>query len=170
MVILFSKRNSKKEKEIIEILTKYGGDYISDKKVYESKGKFTIISEYKKTDVRINKGIVIFVDDIKKLSGQIFPKGIIGICENGNTNALEIFERSKNPVISCGMNAKNTITLSSLNEENILLSLQRTLVLIDGTEAEPCELNIRLTQNYEPFSLMTCAAVLMMYGILPDEF
>ena len=37
MVILFSNRNNKIEKEIINILTKYGANYISDKIITENK-------------------------------------------------------------------------------------------------------------------------------------
>ena len=55
MVLLFSNRKSKTEKEIIEILTSFGADYISDKKVSALNGPFTIVSEYKVTDLKLKK-------------------------------------------------------------------------------------------------------------------
>ena len=64
MVILFSGRKDRFEREIIEILTKYGALYISDKSVLENKNTFTIISAYKKRNlvlVGILSGIFAFL-------------------------------------------------------------------------------------------------------------
>ena len=112
MVIIFSGRKSETEKEIIEILSSNGGDYISDKTILKGKGLFTVISEYKKTDLKIEKGIALILDDTERFKGQSFPFGVIGICEENNKSALGLFKKSKIPVISCGMNPKNTITFS----------------------------------------------------------
>lgn len=170
MVILFSGRKSSTEKEIIEILTSQGGDYISDKAVCREKGLFTVISEYKKTDLKLKNGIALIIDDTERFEGQVFPKGIIGICEDSNQKALKLFEKSKIPVISCGMNSKNTVTLSSLNSDTLFASLQRTVTDITGKEIEPEEFRIKLKKSYRPFSVMASAAVLLLCGIVPTEF
>lgn len=170
MVIIFSGRKSAVEKEIISILTKYGANYISDKMISADAGKFTIISEYKKTDIKLKKGIAVFIDDTDRFNDQIFPEGIIGICGDSNTKALELFKKSNIPVISCGMNCKNTVTLSSLNSSTLLATLQRTVIDNYGNEVDPGEFKIKLTKNYEPFSVMASAAVLLVNGIIPDEF
>lgn len=170
MVVLFSDRKSNTEKEIIEILKKHGGDYISDKTVHSSKGLFTVVSEYKITDIKIRAGAAVFTDDTLRFRGQILPKEIIGICESQNRSALEIFEKNKTPVISCGMNPKNTLTVSSLSGNNVLLSLQRTVTTLFGTDTEPCEMNIKLSKTYTPFSIMASAALLLIHGITPQEF
>ena len=88
MVILFSPRKSEHEKEIIEILTDFGGNYISEREVNCQNGKFTVISEYKNTELKINKGIAVIADDTDRFENQIFPKGIIGICESENKNEI----------------------------------------------------------------------------------
>jgi len=170
MVLLFSKRKSKTEEEITEILTEYGADYISDRKVYSKNKKFTVISEYKKSDIKIDAGIAIILDEGNRFKEQLLNKGIIGICENSNKSALGIFERNKIPIISCGNNSKNTITFSSLNDNGILISLQRTLINLKGEEILPCELNIKLNHKYQPFSVMASTAVLLLNGIEPQEF
>ena len=170
MVIIFSGRKNEKEKEIIEILTKHGGDYISDKEVYSSSGKFTVISEYKKAEINIKKGIAIIIDESDRFSDLNLGNGIIGICESTNKSALCVFEKNKIPIISCGNNPKNTITFSSLNDDNILLSLQRTVRGINSAKTEPCELNIKLSKKYQPFSVMASATVLLLFGIEPREF
>ncbi len=170
MVILFSKRNSCAEKEIIEILKAHGGDCISDKEILDCGGAFTIVSEYKKANLKINNGIVVICDNTERFKDQQFPNGIIGICEDNNINALEVFKKSHIPVISCGMSAKNTITLSSLNSDTLLATLQRTVKNIKGDEIEPAEFKIKLKKSYSHFSVMACVAILLIKGIAPREF
>ncbi len=170
MVILFSGRKSVVEKEIIDILCSFGANYISDKTVSSVGGRFTVISEYKKTDIKIKSGIAVFIDDTDRFKNQFFPKGIIGICEDGNLAALKTFKDSETPVISCGMGAKNTVTLSSFGDASLLASLQRTVTDLKGQDIDPAEFKIKLTKKYSPFAVMAGAAVLLLLGIKPDAF
>ncbi len=170
MVLLFAERKSVYEKEIIEILKAYGGNYISDKAVFGGNGNFTIISRYKCSDINLKKGIAVFCDNTERFEKLILPYGFIGICEENNRNALEIFKKSNTPVISCGMNSKNTVTLSSINSESLIASLQRTVSDFNFTEIEPTEFKIKLKKEYKPFSVMACVAILLLKGIVPYEF
>lgn len=170
MVLLFSERKSRTEKEIIDILKAHGGDYISDNAVQSTDGLFTVVSEYKKTDIKIKKGIAIFCDGSERFKNQSFPSGITGICEDSNLEALELFRQSGIPVISCGINSKNTVTLSSINGKALLATLQRTVTDSRGSEIEPAEFKIKLNKDYTPFSVMACVAVLLVKGIVPREF
>ena len=170
MVILFSSRKDKREKEIIEILTKYGASYISDKSVIKNNGNFTIISAYKKTEINTKNGIAIFIDETPRFKNQQFPIGIIGICEDINHKALEIFQKNGIAVISCGANLKNTITLSSINDSGLLAALQRTVTDNFGNKIDPSEFKIKLTKEYSPFAVMASVAVLLINGIMPSEF
>lgn len=169
MVILFSNRKNRTEKEIIDILTGAGATYISDRAVFSGKSNITIISEYKKTDIKINKGVAIITDDTERFKDQKFSKEIIGICEDCNKKALSVFSKSPIAVISCGMSPKNTITLSSRSENTLLLSLQRTITDIFGNTIEPAEFLIRIKNNYSEFPIMASIAVMLIYGIIPKE-
>lgn len=170
MVILFSDRKNRIEKEITEILTFAGADYISDKTIYSGEGFFSVISEYKKIDLKIKNGIAVFCGNADRFKTQVFPENIIGICEDTNTAALQLFKINRIPVISCGMNSKNTITLSSIIDNELLASLQRSIYDINGKKLEPAEFKIKLNKNYSPFSVMASLAVLLLKGIIPKEF
>ena len=169
MVILFCERKSKTEKEIIEILTFVGANYISDKMVQSGKGLFTVVSEYKKTQLNIKNGIAVFCDNTERFMGQILPQGIIGICEDTNINALKIFSQNKVSVISCGINGKNTVSLSSLGDNELLTTLQRSVINAFGESVDPADFKIRLKKDYNPFSVMASVAVMLLKGILPKE-
>lgn len=170
MVMLFSDRKNKIEKEIIEILTGCGANYISDRAVFSGNSPITIISVYKKTDLKLNKGIAVMLDNTDKFANQDLPYGIIGICEDTNINALEIFSKNNISVISCGMNSKNTLTLSSLNNENLFITLQRTITDIFKKEIDPSEFKIKLKKAYQPFSIMASIAIMLLCGVEPTEF
>lgn len=169
MVILFSDRKSKTEKEIIEILTNSGATYISDKAVVSGEKAITIISEYKKSDIRLKKGIAILLDSSNRFVEQKFTKEIIGICEDTNETALSIFSKNPVAVISCGMSNKNTVTISSKTGNSVLITLQRAINSIYGETIEPAEYKIKLRKKYNEFSVMASVTVLLLYGYFPKE-
>ena len=167
MVILFAERKSKTEKEIIEILTLFGASYISDKTVCSLEGAFTVVSEYKSIDLKLNDGIAVFCDTTHRFKKQLFPSGTIGICEDTDIKALNLFLENHTPVISCGMNGKNTVTLSSLEDNIPLITLQRRITDLKGRIIEPAEFKINLKKNYSPFSIMASVTILLLEGQLP---
>lgn len=170
MVLLFSTRQSKCEKEIVEILKRHGACHISDKLITEGKGKFTAISLYKNTEITINKGIAIFLAENQRFLKQKLPIGIIGICEEKNSKALEIFRKNNITVLTCGIGSKNTITLSSIAKNTLLATIQRSIIDTNGNLLNPCEIKIHLTKEYLPYSVMAAVAVLLLNGITPIDF
>lgn len=170
MVLLFSSRKSKTEKEIIKILESYGGAHISDREIVENNNAFTIVSIYKVSELNIKGGIAVFCDDTEKFLTQTLPKDVIGICEEGNKTALSVFQKNEVSVISCGMNSKNTITLSSLGDNQLFATLQRSVTDNTGSNIDPEEIKIKLKSKYQPFSVMAGVAVLLLNSIKPNEF
>ncbi len=170
LVILLSERKSKNEKEIIEILKKYGCNHYNDKTITEGKGAFTCVSIYKPTELLIKNAIAVFTEKTAKFNKQNCPIGVIGVCEDSNKIALENFKKSNNAVVTCGINNKNTITISSFSENNVLVTLQRSLIDIKGNRIEPCEFKIGITKRYNPYSILSSTAILILLGIYPTEF
>ena len=162
MVILFSNRKSKLEKEILEILITCGADFISDRLVISTGGFFTATVCYKKTQINAKKAIILILDDSEKFKNQILPLGVIGICEDTNQNALNIFKENKVPVITCGNNHKNTITISSIENNQYILTLQRQITDLKGNVILPTDYKITLDNKYSPEAVMLCGAVLCL--------
>ncbi len=170
MVILLTLRKSKYEEEIVEILKNYGADHFCDKSITVGGSKLTCISIYKHTELNLKNAVAIFTDKTSRFSLQKFPIGVIGVCEDSNKTALENFKKSNNAVITCGINNKNTITISSLTTDSALITLQRSVIDINGNRLEPCEFKIRLSKPYAAFSIMAATAALILNGISPTEF
>ena len=144
MVILFVDKKTNAEKEISDILHRCGAGAADG---------ITFITDYGKAE-----------------SGVKLPSGTVGICEDSDRAALKILMESGVPVITCGMNPKSTVTLSSLTSSSALVSLQRTVTDIFGNDTEPCELGIKLNRGRSPFAVTASAAVLLLAGITPAEF
>lgn len=170
MVILFSERNSKTEKEIAEILENYGVNRISDKLVHENHGGITQITVYKRIEVLVDKGIAVFTDECDRFNDQKLPIGTIGICEENNKNALKIFKSNNISAITYGSNNKNTVSLSSIGESSVHVTIQRTLTDIYGNLIEPGEYKLSLSKRYSPFSVMATLCILLISGIKPLVF
>lgn len=169
MVIMFCESKSKIAKEIAEILTSYGADHITDSKVEQNTGRFILISKTKPCKLGLNNAAIIFCTKSDKFKNQMLPKGVIGICDEDDRTALKILSQSNIPVITCGMNQKNTVTLSSLNENIWHISLQRNIQGINAVKIIPSEFKIKLKKQYNPFSILAAVTALLINGIKPYE-
>ena len=117
--------------------------------------------------------VILFADKKTNAEKEIFD--ILHRCGAGAADGITFITdygkaESGVPVITCGMNPKSTVTLSSLTSSSALVSLQRTVTDIFGNDTEPCELGIKLNRGRSPFAVTASAAVLLLAGITPAEF
>ena len=66
-----------------------------------------------------------------------------------STIPLEFLEKEKMTIITYGLNQKSTVTISSINEENALIALQRSFINIEGEEIEMGEKSLELDENHK---------------------
>ena len=74
---------------------------------------------------------------------------------------LSILENIKATVITYGFNSKATITASSVEDEEIILCLQRALQTKKGKTIEPQEIRMHLCENAS--TTMALETLLMLY-------
>lgn len=67
--------------------------------------------------------------------------------------------------ITYGFNSKATLTASSINDDSMVLCLQRTIVDLNGKEIEPQEFSISVEGDYKPEVVMLVAAICLISGI-----
>lgn len=170
MVLLFGNKNNVYEKEIFEILKNYKINFISENKIITENEKLTIVSINKPTKIMSKTGIAVFLNESEIFQNQTIPNSFIGICNEDNTSALEICKNNNLNVICCGMNSKNTVTFSSIKNNILLISLQRNIININNNEIEPCEYKIKLKRNYHKFSILASFLILILNGIIPEDF
>ena len=167
MVIMLSDKENNLDRQIAEILSRKGADVVLDNIISDKQGAFTVVNHHKLSDIATKKGIIIVTDSIDNLKSQHLPEGVVGICSEDNLNARKFFKANNTPVITCGRGSKNTLTVSSISEESMLLSLQRNIEDIKGRQIEPCEIKVNILKNEDIFSVLAATAVLLMYSITP---
>lgn len=168
MVVILSDRKNGFERTMKNKLLKLGGDFISDGKITEGGHIFTGIILNKPSKILLKKGIIILSDNIKNFKKQDIPKGVIGVCREGNFNGLALLERNGIPTISCGTGSKNTLTVSSLNDNDIMVCLQRSITDINGNIVEPCEIKAQNKIKNDFYATLAAVAVKLIYGIKDD--
>ena len=170
MITIFSKPRCKESKEIAEILKKHGASVITESAVFSGIGDFSVFFRSKPIKISGDKNIILIADNSDYLTKIKLPKKTIGICESKAQKSLKAFEKSKIQTITCGLNLKSTVTLSSINENSMLVCLQRSLISLYGKTIEPADFKIILTQNYQPFSVMSACILLLLLEIKPEIF
>lgn len=95
---------------------------------------------------------IIMEEDPKKLEEK--AKELHQICENAkyillNSDKKQNLELGKEKVkmITYGLNQKATVTISSITEENLLISLQRDIETIQGNKIEVEEKQVKIDPN-----------------------
>lgn len=77
---------------------------------------------------------------------------------------LQVLQDLDLNVITFGFNNKATITASSIQEENALICVQRSILAKNKVEIEPQEIKININNENKMYELMGTIAVLLIYN------
>ena len=78
---------------------------------------------------------------------------------------LKIVENIDITIITYGFNSKATITASSVNENEILLCIQRNILNLNKKLIEPQEINI-YTKTQNKHIEMAVFCIMLLYGMI----
>lgn len=83
-----------------------------------------------------------------------------------STIPLEFLEKEKMTIITYGLNQKSTVTISSINEENALIALQRSFINIEGEEIEIGEKILKIDENYKlsPQDILVVVIIFLLFS------
>ena len=71
--------------------------------------------------------------------------------------------------VSFGLSPKDTLTLSSLEEKTIHLTLQREIVTLTGTRLDPQEFPLDRQDHTALCQILACVGVQLLLGVEPGE-
>ena len=72
--------------------------------------------------------------------------------------------------ITCGSLGKDTVTFSSKNDDEIVISLQRSFNSIFGEEIEPFEIPIKKSQDDDDFTILAYIALCVEIGVIDKNW
>lgn len=110
--------------------------------------------------IAIDNCILLFDENAEINIPQIKSKNTIAIVSSSSTNQINKLAKLNIPVITCGTSQKDTFTYSSNTEDEIVVSLQRTIKSLTGKTIEPFELPIKHTNNCNTYCDLAYSAIL----------
>lgn len=97
---------------------------------------------------------------------DIISKTYYVIINSDVKNSLSLLKNIGTNIITYGFNAKATITISSIKEENTMLCIQRSMKGIDNNIIEEQEINIKIEKNNvnKLYNVLVIFTILEIYG------
>jgi len=129
--------------------------HINSKSIKNIKNvKFDVIVIDKKIDEMNNNDMENVLSDIKYL-----------IINSDIEIKSEILKKIKTNIINYGLNQKATVTASSINDENIIICLQRSIKNISRNIIEPNEIKVRIEQykNKRIYNILIVNVLKILY-------
>lgn len=113
-----------------------------------------------------NSGILIFTSSFKlKSSLMNIPHGTTCILDSSNAEAIKALSGKNLQIITCGMSNKDTISVASLDFPRVAVSLQRSIICLDGKTIEPKENIIIINKEYDVFFILASYAISLILGL-----
>lgn len=113
----------------------------------------------------INEPIDNMLNNSKYLENIIDKANYIIVNSDIKTNLL-FFKNLKANIVTYGFNAKSTITVSSIKDENTMLCIQRSIKRVDNKMIEEQEINIKINKNNvkKLYNVLIIFAIFEIYG------
>ena len=112
-----------------------------------------------------SKDIMIFKNEIPSLVNIFLPKIFCAVVESTNKKAISLLNDSVTEVVTCGMSNKDTFTVSSVIDDRIVISLQRTIKNVHEKIVEPIEVPINLSSEIDQIALLSAVIALILCGV-----
>ncbi|MDL2233244.1 hypothetical protein LJC63_06655 [Ruminococcaceae bacterium OttesenSCG-928-L11] len=119
-------------------------------------------------EISVHNSIVVYRDLLNPRLLISHSGQAVAIVDSANAAAVDHVAALQLPAITCGLSARDTITLSSIGSERAMINLQRAFHCIGGARVDPLETPVAITDAMDPYAVMASAAVCLLCG-LPTE-
>lgn len=113
-------------------------------------------------DFKDSKGIFVFKGSLGVKKDVVIPKEFIAVVSANNHSAASILRKINVFAITCGTSPKDTMSISSLDYLNAVVSLQRIIKNIDGEVIEPQDFIVHLKEETAIYPLLTALTVFVL--------
>lgn len=137
---------------------------ISDAQIEKTSPQNSLIVIFKSEPCSINvSGAAIFLNKNEKtaISGERYL-----IFDSSNPSDIETAKNSGGEVITCGLSLRDSVTFSSLTEENCVISIQRSITRFDGKKTEPCEIPCKITSADDKYAVLCANLLIVLLGYI----
>lgn len=154
---------------LLPALARYGGvQYYSSERLSQfgdDAVRFLVYDCERLPQIELNTGIILFKNSFNSPEKIEIPSGFSCILEMKNIHAAEMLNRTGTAAITCGTSSKDTLSIAGLDEISAALSLQRSVMTMDGSILEPHDFMVKLLSKLSPNRILAVCAVLLISGI-----
>ncbi|HHW46639.1 MAG TPA: hypothetical protein GXX17_07010 [Clostridiales bacterium] len=163
-VILYGNAQDSVYDDINSLMSNYGITTFDGEKLSQNNGggDFLFIKRSEPLILDLPKGIIVFLNKIDKVFNLKIPKGFTAITRSENSAALKVLKTIGINAITCGMASVDTLTLSSVLEDSVLVSLQREIQTLSGKTLEPAEFPIKVSKSYSEYGILAACGILLL--------
>ena len=111
----------------------------------------------------LSRGIIIIKERAEKIG--LLPQSLPIIVGSDNYAALKIIPRGCKSIITCGMSARDTFSLSANVGGRASVSLQRRIRNIYGRWTGECELPLKNCEGLTDYQILALTAVRLICGL-----
>ncbi len=157
-------------KTVVYACARYGGAFVCDgDSVYQTKDDpaFTVITRSSLSYADFG-GVIVFGDTPVLSSMKIGVSGAVAVTDSGNKSVLTTLSGTASEVIGCSMSEWDTVSLSSCEDGEWVVSLRRSIRSPDESITDPCEIAVRGDRGLPLYSVMAACCVLLLCGV-PHE-
>ena len=160
---------------LLKTLAKYGGvQFFSSSKLVCTPPKGSprfLIYDTDKLPLTTNiNGIFLFKNSFKHTDASKISENFFHIIDSQNMRAIKGLKKTDQIVLTYGIDAKSTLTFSSLTATDAMINLQR-YVKTKNRILEPHEFPVKISSRIEPnLVLLSCAVLLFSEVPSTDEY
>lgn len=132
--------------------------------------EFIVIDNQRIKNVHTQGGIALFKKHVPQRQHIEIPPAFFAVIDSDNSEAADMLRGDGIQTVTCGLSQKDTVTFSSLENDRAVVSLQRGLKALDGSDIEPVELPCSFLPSHSEYPLLAAVAVLLLSNVaIPDE-
>jgi hypothetical protein len=164
---------------VVRALTEYGGvQYFTGKELAvrpEGKAPRFLLYNYASLPRHAGiSGILVFKNSFEEHwehnpHARLSASGLVPVLDAQNHKAAAVLKGTGKIAITCGMAARDTLSIASLEDNGAVVSLQRQLLTVTGELLEPHDFKIYLKQRLAVYPLLASCAVLLLAGVPSAE-
>lgn len=116
------------------------------------------------TDIKNPFTVTVLLELNEKFKDTYLDKNGLYIVESDNTAALELLAKNGASAVVCGSSPLCTVSLSSVQNGYVSISLQRTVTAYDGKKTEPQEYRQKINSHGSLNTVLLVATFLAVVG------
>ena len=89
-------------------------------------------------------------------------QGCTAIVSSENECGVKLLAERGIQTVTCGLSRKDTVTISSITGERVMVSVQRELQTCSGKTVQPVEIPVVLHEIKDRYIIMSCTAAMLL--------